>query len=305
MTSDACANCAQSWCVTGAAIPVARHSLLGVNVDVAEITLRIVRGDDIVLHEGQDALVVKKLAGRLRADGILRNPPIVAAADGRYIVLDGATRVGALKYLGIGDALVQIVDYAARDICLDSWNHLIQKMSPSDLLDGIAALEGIEVERVDQKQAEHDLMLHRCLCYVLLRNGSAYAVRGAAALETSVAQLNQVVDLYAGKEQVYRAVITQLDILTREYPDLSMVVVFPRYSPTEVTRLALNGAKLPMGVSRHLIGGRAIGINVPLDRLTSVESLEEKNVWLSKWLMEKIHERKVRFYQEPLFVFDE
>ncbi len=274
-------------------------------MDVAEITLRIVRVEDVLLHEGQDPLVVKKLAERLRADGILRNPPIVAEADGRYIVLDGATRMGALKYLGIADALVQIVDYAARHIRLDSWHHLIQKMSPSDLLDGIAAIQGVSVERVEQQQAEHDLTLHQGLCYILLRNGAAYVVRGAETLEASVAQLNQVVDLYAGKAQVYRAVTTQLDILTREYPDLSMVVVFPRYTPNEVTRLALNGSKLPMGVSRHLIGGRAIGINVPLDRLTSSESLETKNAWLSKWLMEKIHERKVRFYQEPLFVFDE
>ncbi len=274
-------------------------------MDVAEITLRIVRGDDIVLHEGQDSLVVKKLAARLKADRILRNPPIVAEADGRYIVLDGATRTGALKYLGVRDTAVQIVDYAARHICLDSWHHLIQGISPSDLLDEIASIDGLTVEHVDVAKAEHNLALHENLCYLILRNGAAYEVRGRYELELSVAKLNQVVDLYHGKAEVFRAVTTQLDILTREYPDLSMVVVFPRFTPVEVTRLALNGAKLPMGVSRHLIGGRAIGVNIPLERLESDESLEEKNVWLSKWLMEKIHERKVRFYQEPVFVFDE
>ena len=276
-------------------------------MDVAEITLRIVRVDDIVLHEGQDPLVVKHLAERLRDDGIARNPPIVSEADGRYIVLDGATRTGAFKYLGIRDVLVQIVDYAARNICLDSWHHLLQKISPSDLFDAIAAIDGITVERVDAKQAEHDLTLHKSLCYILLRNGATYAVRGNGtdSLEANVTQLNRVVNVYAGKTQVYRAVTTELDILLREYPDLSMLVVFPRYTPFEVTRLALNGAKLPMGVTRHLIGGRAIGINIPLERLVADESLEAKNAWLQKWLMEKIHTRKVRFYQEPVFVFDE
>jgi hypothetical protein len=274
-------------------------------VDVAEITLRIVRVEDIVLHEGQDPLVVKKLAERLRQDGIARNPPIVSESDGRYIVLDGATRTGAFKYLGIRDVLVQIVDYAARNICLDSWHHLIQNTSPSDLFDGIAAIAGVTIEHVDAKQAEHDLTLHKSLCAILLRSGATYAVRGADTLEASVAQLNQVVNLYGGKTQVYRAVTTDLAILTREYPDLSMVIIFPRYTPFEVTRLALNGAKLPMGITRHLIGGRAIGINIPLERLSSDESLEEKNAWLAKWLMEKIHARKVRFYQEPVFVFDE
>lgn len=274
-------------------------------MDVAEITLRIVRAEDIVLHEGQDPIVVKKLAERLRQDGIVRNPPIVSEANGRYIVLDGATRTGALKHLGISDTLVQIVDYAARNICLDSWYHLIVKIPPSDLLDQISAIEGVQIERVDPKQAEHDLTLGKTLCYLMLRNGATYNVCGVDNLESNVALLNQIVQVYRGKTEVYRAVTTQLDILTREYPDLQTIVVFPRYSPSEVTRLALNGAKLPMGITRHLIGGRAIGINIPLDRLASDDSLEEKNVWLQKWLMEKIHERKVRFYQEPVFVFDE
>ncbi len=274
-------------------------------MDVAEITLRIVRADDIILHEGQDPLVVKKLAERLRADRILRNPPIVAEADRRYIVLDGATRSGAIKYLGIRDTLVQVVDYAARDICLDSWHHLIQRITPSDLLDEIGAIEGVTIERVDPKQAEHNLMLRKILCYIVLRNNATYEVRGGEELEASVGRLNKIVGLYRGKTEVYRAITTQVDVLTREYPDLSMVIVFPRYTPSEVTRLALNGAKLPMGITRHLIGGRAIGINVPLDQLASEESLEEKNVWLQKWLTEKIHARKVRFYQEPVFVFDE
>ncbi len=274
-------------------------------MDVAEISLRIVRADEIVLHEGQDPLVVKKLAERLQADRILRNPPIVAQADRRYIVLDGATRTGALKYLGIRDTLVQIVDYAAREICLDSWHHLIQRVPPSDLLDEIGAIEGVTVERVDQKQAEHNLMLRKILCYIVLRNNATYEVSGGEELESSVGRLNKIVAIYRGKTEVYRAITTQVDVLTREYPDLSMVVVFPRYTPSEVTRLALNGAKLPMGITRHLIGGRAIGINIPLDHLASEESLEEKNAWLRKWLTEKIHARKVRFYQEPLFVFDE
>lgn len=274
-------------------------------MDVAEITLRIVRGEDIVLHEGQDPLVVKKLAERLRHDGIVRNPPIVAEVSGRYIVLDGATRSGALNYLGIPDTLVQIVDYAASNIRLDSWYHLVVKISPSDLLDQIAAVAGAKIERVAQKQAEHDLTLDKTLCYLVLRNGATYNIYGGDRLESNVALLNQIVQIYRGKTEVYRAVTTDLPMLTREYPDLQAIVVFPRYSPAQVTRLALNGAKLPMGITRHLIGGRAIGINIPLERLASHESLEAKNTWLQKWLMEKIHERKVRFYQEPVFVFDE
>jgi hypothetical protein len=66
-------------------------------MDVAEITLRIVSADDVILHEGQDPLVVGKLADRLKADRILRNPPIV-----RYIVLDGATRTARCEAWAFG-----------------------------------------------------------------------------------------------------------------------------------------------------------------------------------------------------------
>jgi hypothetical protein len=274
-------------------------------MDVAEITLRIVRVDDIIPHEGLDPLVVQRLAERLRADRILRNPPIVAEAEGKYIVLDGATRTGALGLLGIRDALVQIVDYAARHISLDTWYHLVQTITPSEFLTGLAAMEGIRAEHVDLQQAETLLAIRSILCYALLRNGQAYAVYGASDLDASVAQLNRIVDLYRGQTEVYRAVTTDVDLLAREYPNLSMLIVFPRFTPPEVTRLALNGNKLPMGITRHLIGGRAIGTNIPLERLEADEPLEAKNEWLRKWLMEKIHARKVRFYQEPVFVFDE
>ncbi|MBI5029453.1 MAG: hypothetical protein HZB51_02920 [Chloroflexi bacterium] len=274
-------------------------------MDVAEITLRIVPVDQVILHEGQDPLVIKKLGERLRSDGLLRNPPIVAQAGQRYIVLDGATRTGALNYLGVRDTLVQIVDYAAHNISLDSWYHLIVKTPPSELLARISGIDGTIIERVEPKQAEHDLTLGISMCYLKLRNGATYNVIGVDHLELNIGLLNRIVDVYRGRTDVYRAVTTDLNILTREYPDLQMIVVFPRYTPAQVTRLALNGAKLPMGITRHLIGGRAIGINLPLERLESNESLEEKNAWLQKWLMEKIHERKVRFYQEPVFVFDE
>lgn len=161
------------------------------------------------------------------------------------------------------------------------------------------------VEHVDVKRAEHALAIRTILCYILLRNGAAYAVQGAEDLESAVKQLNRIVRVYAGRAEVYRAVTTQLDLLTREYPDLSAVIVFPRFTPAEVTRLALDGARLPMGITRHLIAGRALGANIALDQLESDESLEQKNAWLDKWLMDKIHARKVRFYQESVFVFDE
>ncbi len=54
--------------------------------------LRIVPGAALLLHEECDSERVERLVGRLGAEGILRNPPVVAALDGQgYVVLGGGT----------------------------------------------------------------------------------------------------------------------------------------------------------------------------------------------------------------------
>ncbi len=73
-----------------------------------------------------------------------------------------------------------------------------------------------------------------------------------------------------------------------------------------VTRCDLRQPEHDLALQRCLCYTlRKIGVNIPLGRLASGESLEQKNAWLQQWLMEKIHERKVCFYREPVFVFDE
>ena len=43
--------------------------------------------------------------------------------------------------------------------------------------------------------------------------------------------------------------------------------------------------------------------DVPAVRFTI--SNGEKNRWLEGWLLEKLHQRQVRFYEEPTVLFDE
>ena len=59
--------------------------------------LRVVPIEQCLLHEQTDDARVARLAARLKADGMLRNPPVLGRHDGldSLIVLDGATRVTA------------------------------------------------------------------------------------------------------------------------------------------------------------------------------------------------------------------
>jgi hypothetical protein len=91
-----------------------------------------------------------------------------------------------------------------------------------------------------------------------------------------------------------------------EHPEVTALVVFPHFQPAEVLELATCGARLPAGITRHVVSWRALRLNVPLDKLADTDrTLAEKNRWLDEWLREKVHQREVRFYQEPTVLFDE
>jgi len=46
-------------------------------------------------------------------------------------------------------------------------------------------------------------------------------------------------------------------------------------------------------------------LTLPLYILESDQPLADKNAWLDQWLTAKMRARHVRYYQEPVFLFDE
>ena len=274
-------------------------------MNLADVVLRIVHSGDLIGHEVVDQGRVERLVQRLRSDGVLKNPPAVAEAGGKYVVLDGASRVSALRELGIRDIVVQIVDYDAPGVDLHSWCHVVVGMRPKDLIDGIGLVEGLEVRPMDLEAARSALAERSILCYLILREGEVLAKVGGKYLEAQVNLLRDIVELYVGGVDVYRVPTEYMEELLGEYPELTAVVVFPCYSRAEIMRTSVNGARLPMGVTRHSISGRALGVNVDLAMLGSHLPLEQKNVWLTNLIKSRIRHKRVRFYPESVFRFDE
>jgi hypothetical protein len=276
-------------------------------MNAKELTLRVVRLDDVLLHEQIEKKRVERLAKRLEEDQFLKNPPIVAEHNGKYILLDGATRVTALRQIGCRDVVVQVVDYEAPGRVLETWNHMLLDAPVDEVFRSLRAVPGLTVELTPAENANAALDRRDSIGTLLLADGQAYALRaaGGGQLEQQAKLLNQVVAAYEGRGEMYRVAHTDVERLHAEHGRLSALVVFPRYRPDEIRRLALNGAKLPMGVTRHIIPGRALRINIPLDVLTRDEPLDQKNAWLDEWMKTRMRERHVRFYQEPVFLFDE
>lgn len=275
-------------------------------MNAKELTLRIVSLSDVLLHEEVEARRVERLIAHLTSDWLLKNPPIVAQFDGKYIVLDGATRTTALKRIACRDIIVQIVDYDSPAIVLETWNHLLLDLPERDLFDALERVPGLRIQATSVDGAAGELEQRASLCSILLADGRAFSLFGrGGSLPAQAETLNQVVAAYEGRGEMYRVAHTNVERLLAEHGRLSALVAFPCFRPDDIRRVTLSGHKLPMGITRHIIPGRVLHINIPLAILERDESLESKNAWLDDWMETRMHERHVRFYQEPVFLFDE
>ena len=272
--------------------------------------LRILPLDLLVEHEYNDAQRTAPLAERLKAEGLLKNPPIVAPFDAehdpRFVVLDGANRTTALHMLGYTCALVQVVDYDDPPVTLTTWHHVVTGIGLDDYTAGLRDIDGLDLAPMDLQQARAGLARRELLAYTICANGHVYAARAKTRdLHHQNALLNAIVDTYKTRGRLYRARADHLPEARRLYPDLTGLMIFPRYEASEVIDLARDGELLPTGLTRHLIRGRVLRTNYPLSELSAPNSMDEKNERLHDWLTRKFSSKEIRFYGEATFLFDE
>ncbi len=266
--------------------------------------LRVVSSDTLVLHEDADPRRVARLTERLREDGIIKNPPIVAPlGDGRYVVLDGANRVSGLWALGVPHALVQVVDYDRVE--LDTWYHLLTGMDRARLFAGVRDVPGVQVTRTSLDAARAELEARRSLAYLVCPAGDVYSLAGGASLGDGARILVGISNVYRGAANIHRVRIDDMRGLTRMYDDVAALVVYPPFTRADILALARDSAKVPTGITRHIIPGRVLRVNLPLTVLTDERSLDDKNEWLKAWEKEKLAQKAVRFYAESTYLFDE
>jgi len=269
--------------------------------------LRVVPLAELLLHEQHDTQRSESLVQRLRVDAVLKNPPIVAPVRGeaRYVVLDGANRVTALRALGLAHAAVQIVDYEDAELVLDTWHHLVKGIDAGRFKDMLQAVRGVAIERADAVHARARLARREILTCVEYADGEVWTLHASGDLHQRTRCLNEIVDRYKVQGQVFRASTDHLPSLLAFHDEVAALVVFPRFAPEEIIDVARVGARLPAGITRHLIPRRALRVNLPLAALGDDRSLTEKNAWLGDWLKRHVASRSVRYYQESTFLFDE
>ncbi len=271
--------------------------------------LRVVPLESLALHEWMDERRAPPLVDALHADKVLKNPPVVhplSQRSERFVVLDGANRSTAFRLLGLPHILVQVVHAGNTTVRLETWNHVISCLEADRLVQALERFPDLTFIPSDLERADYQVGVGASLAYLSLPDGRALEVVGETRpLEWRVRNLNLLVGAYRERCRLSRTTARTAAGLSAVFPDISGLIVFPRFQQEEVLQAASAGWLLPAGLTRFVISPRALRVNYPLERLAANRSLEEKRAELETWVRDKAENRRVRFYAEATFLFDE
>jgi hypothetical protein len=260
--------------------------------------LQLIEVSNVLPHEKSDVQRSQPLIERIRHAQFFTNPPVVASiSDNNFVLMDGANRHNSLKYLGFKHILVQVADYNTEFIELGVWQHVVSDWESNHFVQQLEHIDGIEIR---------DGWDSKAVAQVLLREGPVYGIH---AKVDSIVERNftlcQVVETYHHHATLYRTPLTDPTHIWSLYPSAVALVMFPTYEPQNIIDAATNQAYLPPGVSRHIIHGRALRLNYPMEKLREDLPLEQKNEYLQQWVRTKLANRSVRYYAEATYQFDE
>ena len=267
--------------------------------------LQILPVESLILHEDHDIQRTLPLVEKLRAQGIIRNPPVVMSLnDGtdRYMVLDGANRVTSLREMEFPHIVAQVVKPNDSNVNLQTWNHVVWGMNTRTLTASLRKVKGIELVKVNTRKSLDAPKYMQ----VRLPNGSFFIMNEAPSdLPVHIQTMHKVVNAYKTRASLDRTSQTLIDTFKKIYPDLTALVIFPHFKIKTVLKLASQNILLPTGITRFTVSPRALHLNYPLHELSSGKSVEYKQEYLDYWIAERVKKKGVRLYSEATFLFDE
>lgn len=223
-----------------------------------------------------------------------------------YAVLDGATRTGAFRRLGLPYILVQVVSPGREFVQLKTWNHVITGCSLQSLLEELRHISGLcfltdhaAVGSLPRSPVEHLALL------VAPGDTALKIVVEARDLEEHAMALDKLVRACCRIGFLERSEQFSLDRLLIEYPGLTAVLNYAPLQVGQILEMVRREMQLPPGLTRFIISPRALRLNYPIARLAAGGLLEEKQLEVESWLQVRVGERDVRYYAESTWLFDE
>ncbi len=269
--------------------------------------LRMLPTELLAPHEDVDPRRVEKLSRRLLEESILKNPPVVAAVPDteRYVVMDGANRAMAFRYIRIPHIVAQVVSYDDPGVVLDTWYHVVCGMDEEAFESSLASIQDLELKRCAQDDARKAVEAGQAAAYVIDEQGVRTLVWLPGCEDSTLHGLRKIVGTYRGRADIIRASNDIWEIQKPCYPNITALIVFPRLKPEDILQAGKNGERVPSGITRHVIPARALNINIPIGILMADWPLERKEEWLEGWWRERFTANAIRYYAEPTFSFNE
>ena len=170
--------------------------------------LRVVPVDRLVPHEHHDHHRMVPLTTRLKAQGILRNPPVVTpvrhSGEERYVVLDGANRTAAARASGLLHLVVQVVPYEEPDVRLLTWNHALVGESAGSVVDLLSSVPEVTCSRETLPHARALVARREVLAYVSGPGPDVTALAAPGDFAERNRTLNRMVEAYRQRTRVFR-----------------------------------------------------------------------------------------------------
>jgi hypothetical protein len=263
--------------------------------------LRLIKFDEVLLHEECEDNRYKKLIERFVSEKVLYNPLIVGRYKDRFILIDGANRFEALRQMGCRAILAQLVNYKSSKVRLRSWYHFVYEMTMAELKEYLDKT-GLTYKKWSVKKGIDKLNQ----AGVISKSGESICIKFSKDLAEMLKSLCALNKFY---ESEYSYIRIDSDTNIRNVDDLSpedgLLFVYPNFTKEHIVKISKLPQKLPAGITRHLIPNRVLHIKLLIDTLITDQNLEHRNNELEKFIQYKIDTKKVRLYKEPILVFDE
>jgi hypothetical protein len=273
-------------------------------------SFEIIPIEKAIPHEFHDPSRTPPLIEKLRASGIMINPPLFSPFDdesGQFMVLDGANRVFAFREMGLPHILAQTIPSDSISLKLSSWNHVIWEMATSVLLKSLKNIPNTSLMEMggnnyEKKKGEGNGII---ATIQTPDDREFWIVSKIKSRKECVSLMTAVMDTYKQAARFDRIPLGTIEAVQGLYEDITAIISYPQFHIHEVFSFCKAGILLPSGITRFRVTPRALKINYPLDELASQKSLEEKKHSLHDWIQERLARKGVRFYAESTLIFDE
>lgn len=259
-------------------------------------TLQLVDLKDVCLHEAHEESRLLETSRAIEKDGMLRHPPLaVRMRDGRYLIIDGAHRTGALRVLGCVKVPLQVVEES--DFTLEAWFHAVPVGEWQEAVRRDPSLRLTELRESEQPLAEM-VEADGSLTYIYAASSSQSEHSQSSHMQSSSSRSarlhawQKLVAAYTTAHAVNRIAPTRPHVVQPS----TVLMRYPACTLQDLEEAVLAGDVMPAGVTRFTVAGRLLNLCIPL------EVLHEASFEAERW--ERLLDRwagSLRLYSEAVY----